>query len=64
MIKKLARWILRKELLTAYNDGVMRGYGCGMIAGKAESRNLGYILSRMTMPKGLAQAQDILRKKQ
>lgn len=64
MFKKLAKMILRKELLKIRNDGILDGYAAGMLAGRAESRNLGTIIGRLISPRGLAEAQDILRRKQ
>ena len=69
MFKKLAWWLLRKELSeikqyeknTAnffYDLGLEKGYGLGKIAGSAEAKNMGYIVG------GIAKdVEEILKSK-
>jgi len=72
MFKRLARWLLRRELWEmkreteimvnyAYQKALKNGYGIGKIVGGAEARNRGAIVGGVDMKK---EVEEILRSKE
>lgn len=58
----ISRCKFNRMVKAAYEDGLGRGYGMGKIAGEAEARNKGYVLSQYDEhAKGILEVERMLK---